>query len=143
MNFSCQIKGSLFSLSPCCCYHSCQETKGEELFFSSPSFFPERGNGEGRERQKKTLKIVRRPSFSSSSAAASLPSSLFFFFAGRELAFSTLSARRKRKQGGILSTPLEAGVVLPRGSARSLTPARRRRLSHHHFSCHLHTERFN
>ncbi len=35
MNFSCQIKGSLFSLSlsPCCCYHSCQETKGEELFF--------------------------------------------------------------------------------------------------------------
>ena len=99
MNFSCQIKGSLFSLSPCCCYHSCQETKGEELFFLPLLSFLKGGTEKGGSGKKKTLKIARRPSFSSSSAAASLPSSLFFLFRRERTCFLHPFSAEKEEVG--------------------------------------------
>ncbi len=92
---------SLLSLSlpPCCCYHSCQETKGEELFFLPLLSFLKGGTEKGGSGKKKTLKIARRPSFSSSSAAASLPSSLFFLFRRERTCFLHPFSAEKEEVG--------------------------------------------
>ena len=151
MNFSCQMKGSL---SPFVVRG--EEEEGRKRFFFSPAqrlrlpLFPSRSllvreEKKGEERRtifkvllfssSSLLRSVQRHAFLSPSALKEScfrqicrsPFSPFLSFPpqnGGRVVVSTAASKGE----GFSSGPLDPGVVC---------------LSHDHFSCHLHTERFN